>query len=75
MKKILVIDDEKNVHYSFKRVFPELEIVSALSAEEGLEKLNAEKDFSLIISDIKMPGLSGLELLEKLKFQKIEIGQ
>ncbi|HCL58009.1 MAG TPA: two-component system response regulator [Spirochaetia bacterium] len=71
--KILIIDDEKNVHYSFKRVFEQLAISSAYSAEEGLEKLSAEKDFNLIICDIKMPGLSGLELLEKLKKDKIEI--
>lgn len=71
MKKILIIDDEKNVHYSFKRIFPELEIESALSGEEALGILKERQDFSLIISDIKMSGISGLELLEKLKIQKI----
>lgn len=72
MKKILVIDDEKNVHYSFKRIFPDLDITSALNAEEALEILSGGMSFSLILSDIKMPGISGLELLQKLKAMKLE---
>ncbi|PKL14949.1 MAG: response regulator, partial [Spirochaetae bacterium HGW-Spirochaetae-6] len=69
MSRILVIDDEKNVHYSFKRVFKDLEIISAFSAEEALALLGKDKQFALIISDIKMQGMSGLDLLDELKKQ------
>ncbi len=73
MTKILVIDDEKNVHYSFKRVFKDLEIISALNAGEGLEILDSDVGISLIISDIKMPGMSGLDLLTELKSRGVKI--
>lgn len=73
MNRILVIDDEKNVHYSFKRVFKDLEILSAYGAEEGLEILNKDCQFSLIISDIKMSGMSGLDLLDELKKREVTI--
>lgn len=72
-KRLLLIDDEKNFHYSFNRVFKELEIISAYSAEEALKILELENDFSLIVADIKMPGISGLELLEILKEKKFTI--
>jgi two-component system nitrogen regulation response regulator GlnG len=73
MKKILVIDDEKNVHYSFKRVFRDLEILSALSAEEGREILAQNPDVELILADIKMPGITGIELMESLKEEGSQI--
>ncbi len=72
--KILVVDDEKDVKDLFLQRFrkeirrEEFHFLFAFSGEEALEKLNAmEHDSILILSDINMPGMSGLELLEKIK--------
>ena len=65
---ILVIDDEKIIHESCGRVLQEegFEVETALSGQEALEKLK-KKRYNLVLSDIKMPGMSGVETLEKMK--------
>ncbi|MFA4888903.1 MAG: sigma-54 dependent transcriptional regulator [Candidatus Omnitrophota bacterium] len=68
MNKILIVDDEKNVLSSFKKVFSQegYDIVAAGNAEEGLSC--AQKDaFDLLIMDIRMPGISGLEAFSRFK--------
>ena len=67
MKKILIVDDEPNVHYSFRKVFSEdYCILSASSGEEAIELLNEEIP-DLVIMDIRMPGMGGLAALKKIK--------
>jgi len=72
--KILVVDDEKDVQVLFEQRFRkeiksgEMEFVFAFSGEEALTYLNApEHEAILILSDINMPGMSGLELLRYIK--------
>lgn len=72
--KILVVDDEKDVKDLFLQRFRkeirkgEITLMFAFSGEEALEKLdNMQQEAILILSDINMPGMSGLELLEKIK--------
>ena len=72
--KILVVDDEKDVKILFQQRFRkeikkgELDFVFAFSGEEALETLKAmAQEAILILSDINMPGMSGLQLLEIIK--------
>jgi len=73
--KIMVVDDEKDVQSLFEQQFKrelktrEVEFVFAFSAEEALAFLGNldASGIVLILSDIKMPGLSGLALLRTLK--------
>lgn len=72
--KILVVDDEKDVQTLFEQRFrkeirdKEMEFVFAFSGEEALMYLNQhEHEAVLILSDINMPGMSGLELLGHIK--------
>ncbi len=66
--KVLLIDDEKNMHYSFRRLFANenIEFISCYDGEEGLNKVS-KKEWDLVITDIKMPKVDGLTLLEKAK--------
>ncbi len=67
MKKILVIDDETIIRTSCERTLaPEgYEITSAASGKEGIKFLENEP-FSLILLDIKMPDIDGIEILKKI---------
>ena len=72
--KILVVDDEKDMQMLFEQRFRkeirghEMEFVFAYSAEEALNYLNQHvHEAVLILSDINMPGMSGLELLREIK--------
>jgi two-component system chemotaxis response regulator CheY len=72
--KILVVDDEKDVQTLFEQRFRreiksgEMEFVFSFSGEDALVYLgNNEHEAVLILSDINMPGMSGLELLRQIK--------
>ncbi|RLC08681.1 MAG: two-component system response regulator [Deltaproteobacteria bacterium] len=68
--RLLFVDDEPSITKSLQRLFRRegYEISTALSGKQGLEKLKeAEKPFSLIISDQRMPGMTGAQFLEKAK--------
>lgn len=67
MTKILVVDDERAVRYSFERAFrDEYAVVTADSGSDALEKVEKEGP-AVVIMDIKMPGMSGIEALGKIR--------
>ncbi|HEX4341909.1 MAG TPA: sigma-54 dependent transcriptional regulator, partial [Verrucomicrobiae bacterium] len=68
MSKLLLIDDETDVQYSFQRIFdsPEIELTTASSGEEGLKLLPKLKP-DLVLMDIRMGGMSGLETLRRIR--------
>jgi two-component system response regulator AtoC len=66
-KKILVVDDEKEITEILIEVLSELgTIKNAFNGKEALELMRREH-FDLVISDVKMPILSGLEFFEQAK--------
>jgi two-component system chemotaxis response regulator CheY len=72
--KILVVDDEKDIQVLFEQRFRkeiksgEVEFIFSFSGEDALVQLNRwEHEAMLILSDINMPGMSGLQLLENVK--------
>ncbi|MCC6369621.1 MAG: sigma-54-dependent Fis family transcriptional regulator [Bacteroidia bacterium] len=73
MAKILVIDDEKAIRRSIKEIL-EFENHKVEEAEEGQMGLNMalKNNYDIILSDIKMPKLDGMELLQKLMEAGIE---
>ena len=71
--KILVVDDEPEIRQmvvDFLRDVEGYDVVSANDGPQALELL-AKEPFDLVLSDINMPGMSGLELLKNIK-QKYE---
>jgi len=73
--KILVIDDETIVHESCSRILTEegYTIDSAFTGQEGFTKME-EESYDLVITDLKMPGISGMEALKKIKGDNPNVG-
>ncbi|WP_461211074.1 response regulator [Desulfocurvus sp. DL9XJH121] len=67
-KKILVIDDEQPTLQMFKLFLGAygFEVLTAQSGEEGLELFTSEKP-PIVLTDIKMPGMDGLQVLKRIK--------
>jgi CheY-like chemotaxis protein len=81
--KILIVDDERDVEMLFRQKFRKevktynLELVFAFSGDEALAILGSTNppEIMYIFSDINMPGMTGLELLDKVKskYPKISV--
>lgn len=68
MKKVLIIDDTKNIRILLKKVL-QLEGFEAETASDGREGLDMirKEDYSLIFMDIKLPEISGTEILRTIR--------
>ncbi len=67
-KRVLVVDDEAVVRKSFRRIFAgtDLEAETVPSGREALARLQEER-FDLVITDLKMPGMNGIEVLKAIR--------
>ena len=68
-KKVLIIDDDKHVRYSFELTLGNkgYTVKAVESGEEGIEELSKNNDYDLIFLDLKMPGMDGIETLKNIR--------
>ncbi len=68
MYKLLIVDDEQSVRYSFKKLFnsAKYKIAEASNSEEAIASFNKERP-NLVILDIEMPGKDGIQVLKEIK--------
>jgi DNA-binding NtrC family response regulator len=69
MSKLLLIDDDKDVHYAFQRSFDslEIELTTAASGEEGLRVIPKLKPDLVLLDNRMGAGMSGLETLRRIR--------
>lgn len=67
-KAVLIVDDEKNIRLTLSQALEalELETDSAVNGEEALAKIE-QNGFRLVLLDLKMPGMDGMEVLRRLR--------
>lgn len=68
MSKILLIDDERSIRISLREIleYENYEVLEAQDGIEGLQKIK-EEEFDLVLCDVKMPKMDGIEVLEQAK--------
>jgi len=71
LRKILVVDDDPVIGRSFDRVLSDkgYVVITASDGREALNKLGAE-EFDAVFTDIKMPGMDGIEVAERVKSRR-----
>jgi len=69
LKKVLVVDDSALIHQMYKMVLMRYrcEIIQALNGQDGLDKLEKNADVGMMLVDINMPLMNGLEFIQKVK--------
>lgn len=66
-EKILVVDDARNIREIFTLLFDEYNVLTAENGRQALEILNKPHDIDLIVLDVMLPDVNGLELLRAIK--------
>lgn len=67
--QVLFVDDEENIIKALRRLFgdEDLEVLTAISGEEGLRLVQGCDHLAVVVSDQRMPGMSGVEFLEQVR--------
>lgn len=67
-EKILFVDDEENILAAFRRHFRKRwQIETATSGQAGLEELAFSGPFAVVVADLRMPGMDGIQFLTRVK--------
>ena len=69
--KILFVDDDANILDAYKRQLKrQFQVETALGGEEGLNALRNSGPYAVVVSDLRMPGMDGVEATRRLLWQK-----
>jgi CheY-like chemotaxis protein len=68
-KRVLVVDDEEGIRFLYKEELEDegCDVVLASNGEEAIEVLDTDANIDLVLLDIKMPGMDGVEVLRRIK--------
>lgn len=67
-ERVLLVDDDRNLLASFKRQFHnQLNLITAASGEDGIQAIAHDGPFAVVISDMQMPNMDGVEFLTRAR--------
>jgi two-component system, chemotaxis family, chemotaxis protein CheY len=66
-KKVLVVDDSKLMHKMYEVMLRRYPLVYALDGRQALDRLREHEDVDLVLLDVNMPNMGGLEFLAQLR--------
>jgi two-component system chemotaxis response regulator CheY len=68
-RKVLIIDDSASIRHQVSNVLSQagFDVVEAVDGVDGAEQIRAQADLSLVICDVNMPKLNGLDMLDSIK--------
>lgn len=68
-KKIMVVDDSQTVRQQVGMALTQagFEVVEAVDGQDGMEKIGLEPDLAMVICDVNMPRMNGIEMLTSVK--------
>ena len=70
-RRVLFVDDDAKILSSFRRILAgTFELETALGPKEALNLIAGKRTFAVVVSDLKMPDMDGIELLEKIRQAK-----
>ena len=71
-RKVLVVDDSKLLHRMFEMMLRQFPLVHAYDGQEGLDRLKEHADIDLILLDVNMPRMNGLQFLAAIKANPVQ---
>ena len=66
-RKVLVVDDSKLMHKMYEVMLRQYPLVYALDGRQALDRLQEHADIDLVLLDINMPNMNGLEFLAQVR--------
>lgn len=74
-KKIMIVDDSRTIRQqvTFTLTKAGYQVIEAEDGLDGLNKLKSNHDLAMIISDVNMPNMNGLEMVEQIKADGISV--
>jgi two-component system chemotaxis response regulator CheY len=70
-RKVLIVDDSKLMHKMYEVMLRQYSLAYASDGRQALERLREHADIDLVLLDINMPNMTGLELLDELRGQGV----
>ena len=66
-RKVLVVDDSKLMHKMYEVMLRQYPLVYAMDGRQALDRLSEHPDIDLVLLDVNMPNMNGLEFLAELR--------
>ena len=74
-KKILIVEDDESMRETLWVILKqEYQVLTAVNGEQALEILEADRDIRLVMLDILLPGIDGIEVLRRIKEKRFRAG-